>query len=135
MKLIFLLDAKKDALSEAHGFDREGAEFVKIDDKKLAQPKFILSTMKKRKYENVFFGCLKLDYQRFHFFMKTYFLISGYWKGAIIDEDCKVKRFGFLRYLFVEVPMIIVEAVASFFVVIYSYVKFPILKWRLIKKK
>lgn len=135
MKLIILLDAKKQKLCDIHHFNVDDVEIVKIDDKKLAQFGFILNLMKSKKYENVYFGCIKLDYQRFHFFMKLYFLLSGFYKGAIIDEDGKEKKFGFLRFFLIEIPLIILEAVASFFVVIYSYVKFPLLKWYLIKKK
>ncbi len=135
MKLIILLDAKKQRLCEVHHFNPDDVDIVKIDDKKLAQDKFILNLMKNNNYENVYFGCIKLDYQRFHFFMKLYFLLSGFFKGAIIDEDGKQKKFGFFRFFFVEIPLIVLEAIASLFVVIYSYLKFPVMKWYLTKKK
>lgn len=134
MKLIFLMDAKKENLCIAHGIEYEDVEVVKIDDKWLAKRKFILGRMKEKKYENVFFGCIKLDYQRFQFFMKLYFLFSSYFNGAIIDEDGRVNKFDFVKLIFIEIPMIIFEAIASVFVVIYSYIKFPIVKWYLTKK-
>lgn len=135
MYLIILLDAKKQKLCEVHNFNPDDVDVVKIDDKKLAQFKFILNLMKKEDYDNVFFGCIKLDYQRFHFFMKLYFLLAGFFNGAIIDEDGWEKKFDFLRFFFIEIPLLILEAIASLFVVIYSYFKFPIMKWYLTKKK
>jgi len=134
MKLIFLLDAKKETLCEAHGIDPTNVEVVKIDDKWLAKRKFILGRIKEKQYDNVYFGCIKIDYQRFHFFMKLYLLFSGFRKGAIIDEDGKSKKFSFLKLIFIEIPMIIFEAIASTLVIIYSYIKFPIMKWYLTKK-
>jgi len=134
MKLIFLLDAKKDKLCLAHGINPDDAVVVKIDDKWLAKRKFILGKMKEKKYDNAYFGCIKLDFQRFHFFMKLYFLFSGFFDGAIIDEEGKVNKFSFVTLIFIEIPMIIVEAIASVFVIIYSYIKFPIMKWYLTKK-
>jgi hypothetical protein len=134
MKLIFLLDAKKEKLCTAHGFDPNNIEVVKIDDKLLAKRKFILGTMKKKKYENVYFGCIKIEFQRFHFFMKLYLLLSGFTKGAIIDEKGKIKKFSFVKFFFIEIPMLCVEALASALVIIYSYIKFPVMKCYLTKK-
>jgi hypothetical protein len=134
MKLIFLLDAKKEKLCDTHGFNIDDIEVVKIDDKWLAKRKFILNRMKEKKYDNIYFGCIKLDYQRFHFFMKLYFLFSGFTNGAIIDEDGKAKKFSYSKLIFVEIPFIIFEAIASIFVIIYSYIKFPVMKWYLTKK-
>lgn len=134
MKLIFLIDAKKEKLCLAHSIDADDVEVVKIDDKWLAKRKFILGRIKEKKYDNVYFGCIKLDYQRFQFFMKIYFLLSGYFKGAIIDEDGRANKFSIVKLIFFEIPMIIVEVIASIFVIIYSYIKFPIMKWYLTKK-
>jgi hypothetical protein len=134
MKLFFLIDAKKDKLCEVHGFDINEVDVVKIDDKWLAKRKFILGRMKEKPYDNVYFGCIKLDYQRFHFFMKLYFLFSGFTNGAIIDEDGKSKKFSFFKLLLNEIPMIVFEAFASALVIIYSYIKFPIMKWYLTRK-
>jgi len=134
MKLIFLLDAKKEKLCLTHGINSDDVEVVKIDDKWLAKRKFILGRMKEKKYENVYFGCIKLDFQRFQFFMKIYFLLSGFTNGSIIDEDGKSNKFSFLKFIFIEIPMIIIETIASALVIIYSYIKFPIMKWYLTKK-
>ncbi|ROL62283.1 hypothetical protein D9V86_01495 [Bacteroidetes/Chlorobi group bacterium ChocPot_Mid] len=134
MKLMFLIDAKKEKLCSAHGMNPDDVEVVKIDDKWLAKRKIILGKMKEKKYENVYFGCIKLDYQRFQFFMKLYFLLSGYIGGAIIDEEGRANKFSFVKFIFKEIPMIIIEAVASVIVIIYSYIKFPIMKWYLTKK-
>jgi hypothetical protein len=134
MKLIFLLDAKKEKLCEAHGFDINDIEVVKIDDKWLAKRSFILNRIKEQKYDNVYFGCIKLDFQRFHFFMKLYFLFSGFTGGSIIDEEGDTKKFSYFKLIFVEIPFIIFEAFASALVIIYSYIKFPVMKWYLTKK-
>ncbi len=134
MKLIFLLDAKKEKLCLAHGIEPDDVEVVKIDDKWLAKHKFILNRIKEKKYDNVYFGCIKLDFQRFQFFMKIYFLLSGFFSGAIIDEDGNSNKFSFLKLILIEIPMIIIEAIASVLVIIYSYIKFPIMKWYLTKK-
>lgn len=128
------MDAKKDKLCLAHGIELDEVEVVKIDDKWLAKRKFILGKMKEKKYDNVYFGCIKLDFQRFQFFMKIYFLLTGYFNGAIIDEDGKNNNFSFLKLILIDSPMIIFEAIASSFVIIYSYIKFPIMKWYLTKK-
>jgi hypothetical protein len=129
-----MLDAKKEKLCSAHGLNPGEVETVKIDDKWLAKPKFIMNRIKEKKYENVYFGCIQLDFQRFHFFMKLYLLFSGFTNGAIIDELGKSKKFSYLTLIFIEIPFIIFEALASVLVVIYSYIKFPIMKWYLTKK-
>ncbi len=134
MYLIFLLDAKKDKLCKMHNLQSEEITTIKIDDKYLAHPKFILNKIKEKSYKNVFFGCIKLDYQRFHFFMKLYFLLSGYLKGAIIDEDGRKKTFNFFKLLFVELPFFLLEVLLSIFVIIWAYIKFPFMKWYLTKK-
>jgi hypothetical protein len=66
--------------------------------------------------------------------MKLYLLFSGFTNGAIIDELGKSKKFSYLTLIFIEIPFIIFEALASVLVVIYSYIKFPIMKWYLTKK-
>ncbi|MFH1052717.1 MAG: hypothetical protein V1779_17485 [bacterium] len=134
MKLIFLLDAKKEKLCLAHEIDVDDVEVVKIDDKWLAKRKSILGRFKEKKYDNVYFGCIKLDFQRFQFFMKIYFLLSGFTNGAIIDEEGRANKFSFLKLIFIEIPMILIEAIASVLVIIYSYIKFPVMKWYLTKK-
>lgn len=134
MILVFMIDAKKEKLCGANGLNPYEVDSVKIDDKWLAKPKFILNRIKEKKYENVYFGCIQLDFQRFHFFMKLYLLISGFTNGAIIDELGKSKKFSYIKLIFIEIPLILLEALASCLVVIYSYIKFPIMKWYLTKK-
>ena len=134
MKLLFLLDGRYDKIAQSHNLNDSEYDVVKIDDKKLASPKFILSKIKHRKYDNIQFGCILLDFQRFHSFMIFYFFLSGFWNGSIIDESGAKIRFSFFKFLFIYIPAMFIEAILSFFIVIYYYVKLPLLKFLWIKK-
>ena len=135
MILIFLIDANKNKILKAARLNAREVEFVKIDDKKLADYSFFLVKMRDKKYDNVFFACIDADYQRFKFFIKLYLALSGRTRGGIIDEQGRFIAFSWPKFVFFDIPAIIFEFFASALVIIYSYVKFPFIKWRLTRKK
>lgn len=135
MNLLLLLNGNSKKILDAHNFDLKEFNIVKIDEKKLASPSHIKSLINSGKYEKVYFGTTILDLQRFHFFMKSYFLLNGVKTGAIIDEKGNSSKYSALRLLLLESPFLFFEAIVSITVVIYFYIKLPILKWKLLKKR
>ncbi len=135
MKLIFLLDANIDRILKAANLTKNETEIIKIDDKAFANPSFLLRAMREKKYDNAFFACIDVEYQRFQFFIKLYLALARKTKGGIIDEKGNFIGFSLPRFVFVDSPLFVAEAIASAFVVAFAYFKFPYLKWRLTRKK
>lgn len=131
MNLIILISGSIEKIYDAHNFDEFQFEVVKIDEKDLAKPKKILKILTKEKYTSVFYACIETNLQRFHFFMLLYQLISLKWKGGIIDEQGKRLNFSFLRFIFLYMPLFLIETISSFAIVLYYKLKIPFVRWRL----
>ncbi len=107
---------------------------IKVDEKSLSNPRFILSLMNRKKFNYVIFGNKDNELQRFQIFMKVYIFISLICKGSIKDELGKENRFNIIKLLFLEIPQLIFEAIVTLFVISYFYIKLPLIKWKLMKK-
>lgn len=134
MNLLLLINGNSKKIIAAHNFKESDFNIIKIDEKKLASPSYIKSLIKSSNYQKVYFGTTIIDLQRFHFFMKAYLFLSGNQKGAIIDEKGNSNNYSLAKLFFYESPKLLFEALASFVVVTYFYIKLPILKWNLLKK-
>ncbi len=132
MKLLFLVNGNAKKILDAHSFLTDDLEVVKIDEKSLAKPKKILKKIK-GKYSEVYFGCISLEFQRFVPFMLIYILLSKAKKGGVIDEEGRKIKFNIFRTIFITIPLLILEAIGSFFIVIYSYIYYFL--WRKMKLK
>lgn len=132
MKLLFLVNGNARNILTKCNFSVPEFEVVKIDEKSLAQPKKILGLIR-QDWEEVYFGCIAIEYQRFIPFMEIYILLSKARKGGIIDEDGKKVKFNSIKTVLVTIPLLIVELIASLFVVIYSYIYYFI--WRKFKTR
>ncbi|MFN3269325.1 MAG: hypothetical protein ACK42G_01935, partial [Candidatus Kapaibacteriota bacterium] len=86
MKLLFLVNGNAKKILDAQKLREEDFEIVKIDEKTLANPKKIIEHLRK-KFDEVYFGCISIDFQRFIPFMLIYILFSKPKRGGIIDED------------------------------------------------
>mgnify|MGYP006304164035 CR=1 FL=1 len=133
MKLLILLTGNKDKIFKANNLNQDEFKVIKLDEKELAKPGTILSILKKEKYDEVNFGCIELILQRFHTFMKIYIFLSFIFKGSIIDEQGNKNKFNFFKLLFIELPALFFEILASFFAIAYYYVRLPIMKSKLSK--
>ncbi len=133
--LLILLNGRASAVLEANGLDLADFEVIKLDEKLLASPGYIVKLMKSGNYKSVYFGCIELQLQRFHIFMKLYLFLSMIMKGGIIDEKGDKNLYSTGRLFFVELPKLIFEVGASFFAVIYYYIKYPVTKWLYLKNR
>jgi hypothetical protein len=133
MNLLILITGNSDKQLIAHGFDVNDFEIVKVDEKELAKPCHILSIIKRKKYNQVYYGCIELILQRFHFFMMLYLFLSWKWKGGIIDESGYKINFNIFKFLFYYIPLIVVEILLSIYIIIIYTIKIPIYKWKLKK--
>lgn len=131
MNLLILLNGNADLILNKHNINKNDVKIIKVDEKKLASPGFILSLIKKDKYKKIYFACIELKLQRFHTFMKLYILLSFCFNGEIIDELGFRNKFSMAKLFFIEIPKLFYEIIASIFVIIYYYIKLPILKWKL----
>jgi hypothetical protein len=82
----------------------------------------------------VYFAVKDLEFQRFIVFLKFYILLTT-GIGSIIDENGEEDKYSIGKLFFKEIPMLIYEIIASIFVVIYFYIKMPIIKWTIYKNK
>lgn len=127
MKLFININGNINGIGKANGIKLEEYEVVKIDEKRLGRPKDILRHIRKP-YKEILFGCIDLDFQRFIPFMAIYILLSKAKRGGIVDEFGKVIKFSVLRTIFVTIPLLLLEAVLSVFIVLYSYIYYFV--WR-----
>lgn len=135
MNLLILLNGHKDNLFKAQNLNSEDFEVVKIDEKTLAKPAEVLRIIKSKPFKKIYFGCIELELQRFRAFMLLFIFLSFVNKGGLIDELGNKTDYNLFKFIFVVFPLIIIEAIASIIIVCFYYVKLPILKWHLIRKK
>ncbi len=133
MDLVIFLNGKQEDILKVQKFHRDEIKFIKIDDKHLSKAGYIKSLIKKDNYKNVFFSSKDMDLQRFHFFMMVYIWLFNSGHGSLIDEKGHRINFSLLRLVFYYSPLLLLEAVASVFVVLYFYIRLPIIKWKLTK--
>ncbi len=128
MNLLLLISGNAEAIITKLGDDLTSFVIIKIDEKDLSKRKFIINLMKNQKYEKIVFGTLDLEFQRFNFFIGLYLFLSGYSNGILADNFGNIKRYSLLRFLFIEIPMFILELFLSSLIIVYNYIKFPIIK-------
>ncbi|MFP4528778.1 MAG: hypothetical protein ACLFQX_09525 [Candidatus Kapaibacterium sp.] len=127
MILILLINGSPDKiLIRMQG--RGMLKLVKIDEKDLASAAEIRRIIAVHKPHRVVFACQDLAFQRFIFFMKYYIWRFSDGGGAIIDESGERIEYNTFGFIFRDVPAIALEAIASGFVIIYYYLKFPLLR-------
>ncbi len=134
MDLMILINGRLQNLFDAHGLNPESVEVVKIDEKDLSRPGKMLRLMKSGRFGTIYFACIDLNYQRFHFFMKLYMILSGAFNSLIIDESGRRKGVSLFGFVFADCPALALEIVASAFIIMYYYPKMLLLKWLLIKR-
>lgn len=125
MKLLILLCGNKDKILQSNGFSPLDFEFIKLDEKLLASPKAVISIMKSKKYDEIYFGTIENGLQRFQTFMMIYFLLAGFQKGGLIDELANRKSFSLFRLIFADLPLLALEIVLSGLIALYFYIKLP----------
>jgi hypothetical protein len=130
MNLLILLIGNAQKIIESNKLDANNFEIIKLDEKLLAKPGEVLRQMKSKKFENVYFGTINLDFQRFQTFMKIYFFLSGFTRGAILDEEGRQNKFKFAKFLFSEIPLFNIEIVGSGVLIIIYHIKVLYLKWK-----
>jgi len=133
MDLIFILNGKQEDILKVQNFDKNKIKFIKIDDKHLSKPKFLKSKIKQENYNNVFFSSKDMTLQRFHFFMLFYILFYNSGKGALIDDKGLRLEYSSSKLFLKYFPLLVIEGFISIFVVLYFYIKLPVLKWKLMK--
>lgn len=130
MNLLINLVGNSEKMLASHNLDKVYFEIIKIDEKELSKPKEILKLIRKKKYDNVYFGTIDLNFQRFQFFIKLYLFLSFYWNGAIIDESGRTIEFKLINFIFFTIPYFIFEAFCSAIVIIVFFSIIRINKWK-----
>lgn len=123
MKLLMLINGNAKTIFDVCRLDSSLFQVVKVDEKTLAKPKEILKHIRKP-YDQIFFGCIDINYQRFIPFMILYILFSKAKKGGVIDENGKKIDFSLFTAIFIVPPRLIVEFSASIIIIVYSYICF-----------
>ena len=133
--LLLLLNGNKDIIIKNNNLDEDKIEVVKIDEKDLSRPRFIVKLINSKKTKYIYFGCIELGLQRFHTFMKIYIFFSNAVRGEIIDESGNKNKFSYVKLFLSELPLLLFESIASFFVVVYYYFKLPFMRWLFLREK
>jgi hypothetical protein len=133
MNLLILINGKADKLIDNNHLKADVLDIVKIDEKQLSSPKYIIRLINSKNYDKVYFGCILNELQRFQVFMKTWSLLSKTKQCVICDEKGNQNELKLFKYFCVELPSLLLELIASVFVVSYYYIKIPFLKWQLTK--
>lgn len=112
MTLIFLIHGRIKEILKNNNLEKEKVEIIKIDDKDLSSPKFIINKIKLSNCNKIYFATKKLKYQRFQTIMKLYILIALK-NGSIIDSYGTQNKHNLAKLLFIEIPLLGVELLAS----------------------
>lgn len=134
MQLLLLISGRSDVILQKNNIYND-IQIIKIDEKDLVNFNKILKLVRDNKYSAVYFGTVDISFQRFHFFMKAYILLSNSKKGGVIDEFGKKNLLNIPLFFIKEFPLFIIELIFSLFLIIYYYLKFPVIKWVYLKKK
>ncbi len=121
MKLFFLINGNFEKIAKNNGIDTRGITLVKIDEKKLARPKNLVPHLRKP-FDEVIFGCIDIDYQRFLPFLHIYLLFARKKKGKIVDEFGKCISISVFKTIFWVIPRLFLEALFSIVIVVFSYI-------------
>lgn len=132
MKLLLLVNGNAKNIFVAQKLDENNFEVIKIDEKTLAYPKKLMKLLR-NDYDEIYFGCISIEFQRFIPFMLIYILLSKAKKGGIIDEDGATIRFSIAKTILVTIPLLVLEFLGSILIVIFSYVYYFV--WRKFKVK
>jgi len=131
MKLLLLVNGNAKRIFEAQSMKQEDFEIIKINEKMLAKPRKMFNYIC-HNYSEIYFGCISIEFQRFIPFMLTYILLSKSKKGGIIDEEGAKVKFNAIKTILITIPLLVVEAIGSLLIVIYSFVYYFIWrKWKI----
>ena len=133
-KLLVLLSGNAAKILKSISADAGDFVVVKTDEKELSRPGFMLRLIKSGNFNNVIFGTEDIEFQRFTFFILLYLFLSGKFAGKIADEQGRTKRFSIFTFIFKDVPLFITEIIASAFITLYFYIRFPIKLWQMKRK-
>lgn len=127
MRLFININGNINEIARANKLKLEEYEIVKISEKQLAKPKKILQLIR-GPYDEILFGCIDIDFQRFIPFMKLYILLSKAKRGGIVDEFGKRIKFSIIKTILATFPLLLLEALLSIFIVLFSYIYYFV--WR-----
>ncbi|MBM2814724.1 MAG: hypothetical protein HW421_1486 [Ignavibacteria bacterium] len=134
MKLLLLLSGNKDRLLTSHNLESADFDVIKLDEKELAKPLKMIRLIKSKRWDAIYFGTIENILQRFHFLMKLYILFSYPKQGSIIDESGNEEKYLLSEFLFFQCPKAFFEIIYSMFVIVYYYIKLPIIRCHYVKK-
>ena len=117
MDLLLVVSGKISEILDANKLD-SNISIKKIDEKDLSKFSYINTIINKNKIDKLLFSVYSLDYLRFSFFMKL-FLFKNKLNGGIIDQSGRKIMFNKRTFIFKDIPMFLIEAVFSIFVVLY----------------
>ncbi|MFN3306666.1 MAG: hypothetical protein ACK42Z_05710 [Candidatus Kapaibacteriota bacterium] len=127
MKLFLNINSNINEVAKSNNLILEEIEEVKISEKQLAKPRRVLKLVRSG-YDEILFGCLDIEFQRFIPFMLLYILLSKPKRGCILDEFGKKIKFSFFKTLFVTIPLLFLETFLSVLIVLFSYIYYFV--WR-----
>lgn len=130
MSLLIIINGKKENFLNHLKVSDNEALIKKIDDKVLSEFKYLKNFIRKSGKNEVWFGTIQNDLQRFQFFI-LYYIFATTKMGGLIDESGKKIKYSLSKLLFKYLPKFLIEGFASLLILIYFNLKITFDKWRL----
>jgi hypothetical protein len=128
MNLLLIISGNADSILNQLNEDINSFDIVKIDEKDLSRKSLIINLLKAKKYNKIIFGTLDIEFQRFNFFISIYLILSGYSKGILADNYGNSRKYSPIAFIFKDLSLFTLELFLSSLVILYHYIKYPIIK-------
>jgi len=92
-----------------------------------------LKEILKESFRNVNFGCQDLDERLLFYFIKFLFLFIKGEEKYFIDDQGRKEKFSFLKFLFIDTPLFILEIIFDLLLIVFSW--FTLLIFSLIPQR
>ncbi|MCX6148692.1 MAG: hypothetical protein NTW25_15780 [Candidatus Kapabacteria bacterium] len=134
LDLLVVISGKTNKILESNKLLKQNLLINLIDEKDLAKPKMIFQIIKLNDFENLYFGTEDIGFQRFQFLIFLYFLLTFNFKGKLIDENGSYREFNFIKFVFYQIPLFLLELIVSSYYVIFYSIKTSYLLWKNLKR-
>ncbi|MFN3386381.1 MAG: hypothetical protein ACK42Y_07310 [Candidatus Thermochlorobacter sp.] len=118
---LFLLSGDAKTILTAHALP-EDTIVQPFSERELTQPLMVRKRFLETK-GRLFFGTKVLHLQRYRLILKLLLFLSGKSRAAILDEAGKRENYSLLRFIFVDIWKLLVEIIASAFIVLKTYLE------------
>ncbi len=114
--------------------DKNDVDEIKLEEKGIAALGRVLGLIRQKPYQSIIWGCRDVRFQRFQSLMMVYMFLT-FKNGIIADEQGMVRQYSLTRFLFRDVPSMLLELAIGLFVVCFAFTRLPFLRKKLLAKQ